>query len=89
MGRTVITYRMVLEQIIKRWDSFRRALRDGDKDAFDRLMSKARKHSSAASYSIQADPTESMFVSILLEHEKELGELREKAGNGAEDKTQC
>lgn len=78
MGRTVPTYRTVLENLIEEWQVFRRALRKEDKEAFDRLMEKARMHASAASYDARTDPVESLIISILLEQEKELGELRKK-----------
>ncbi len=78
MGRTLPTYRMILEQVIKRWDNFRRALRRGDREAFDRMMNKARLHSSASIFNIQIDPSESMLMSILLEQEKEIDELKGK-----------
>jgi len=78
MGRTVPTYRMILEQVIKRWDNFRRALRKGDREIFDKIMNKARMHSSASVFNIQIDPTESMFMSIILEQEKEIESLKGK-----------
>lgn len=78
MGRTVPTYRMILEQVIKKWDSFRRALRKKDREKFDGMMNKARMHSSASVFNIQIDPTESMFMSILLEQEKDIDRLKEK-----------
>lgn len=78
MGRTVPTYRMILEHVIKKWDNFRRALRKNDRDAFDKMMNKARMHSSASIFNIQNDPTESMFMSILLEQEKDIHRLKEK-----------
>ncbi len=78
MGRTVPTYRNILENIVSEWQEFRRALRKEDREVFDRLMEKVRMHASAASYEARVDPTESMFISILLEQEKEIGELRKK-----------
>ena len=78
MGRTVPTYRNVLENVVNEWQGFRKALRKEDKEAFDRLMEKARMHASAASYGARVDPVESVFMSILLEQEKEIGELRKK-----------
>jgi selenocysteine lyase/cysteine desulfurase len=78
MGRTVPTYRNVLEELILDWKDFRRALRTHERQMFDRLMEKARKHSSAASYGPKLNPAESMFMSILLEQEKEIHELRRK-----------
>ncbi len=78
MGRTVPTYRTILETKISEWNDFKRALRGNDKKAFDRLMNKARKHASASTYDIRPDPIESIFMSILLEFEKEIEELRRK-----------
>jgi DNA repair ATPase RecN len=78
MGRTVRTYRTVLEELISDWERFRKALRKEDREAFDRLMEKARAHASAASYDARADPSESLFMSILVELERELEELRAK-----------
>ncbi|MBN1456007.1 MAG: hypothetical protein JW945_07135 [Methanomicrobia archaeon] len=76
MGRTVRTYRTVLEELIADWERFRKALRKEDREAFDRLMGKARAHASAASYDARVDPSESLFMSILVEQERELAELR-------------
>ena len=78
MGRTVRTYRTVLEDMIDEWSGFRKALRKEDQVAFDRLMERARMHASAASYDTRTDPVESLFMSILLEQEKEIAELRKK-----------
>jgi hypothetical protein len=78
LGRTVPTYRNILENLILEWQGFQRALRKEDREAFDRLMEKARMHASAASYEARIDPAESMFMSILLEQEKEIRELRKK-----------
>jgi hypothetical protein len=78
MGRTVRTYRTVLEDLVDEWQGFRKALRKEDRAAFDRLMEKARTHASAASYDIRADPLESLFMAILLEQEKEFERLRKK-----------
>ena len=72
MGRTVPTYRMHLESILNEWTDYRRALREGDREVFDRLLNKARQHASAASYAAHLDPTDLAFLSILLEMEKEV-----------------
>lgn len=78
MGRTIPTYRNILENLVNEWHGFRKALRKEDREAFDRLIEKARLHASAASYEARTDPVESMFMSILLEQEKEIGKLRKK-----------
>ena len=64
----------------QQWNDFRRALRKGDREAFDELMNKARMHASAATYAISMDPTESALLSMLQEHEKELARLRKGIG---------
>lgn len=79
-GRTVPTYRLALEAMAQQWSDFRRALRKGDREAFDQLMDKARMHASAATYAVSMDPTESALLSMLLEHEKELARLRKEKG---------
>ena len=60
MGRTVLTYRTVLETLIGDWQGFRKALRKEDAEAFDRLMDKARGLASAAGYDPRLDPMESV-----------------------------
>jgi len=76
MGRTIPTYRLHLESILNDWMDYRRALREKDRDAFDRLLNRARQHASAASYAAHLDPTDLAFLSVLLEMEKELEDLR-------------
>lgn len=71
----------------QQWNDFRRALRSGDREAFDSLVTRARMHASASTYAISLDPTESALLSMLLEHEKELLALKkrlehEKEGGG-------
>lgn len=69
----------------QQWNDFRRALRSGDREAFDSLMNRARMHASASTYAISLDPTESALLSMLLEHEKELLELRKRLERGKPD----
>jgi hypothetical protein len=85
-GRTVPTYRLALEALAQQWGDYRRALRSADREAFDALVNRARMHASAATYAISLDPAESALLSMLLEHEKELLELRRRLGaKGSED----
>src|SRR5881396_2881441 len=76
MGRTVPTYRLHTESIINEWMDYRRALREKDREVFDELMFKARLHSSAGSYTAHLDPVATMFLSILLEMQKEVRDLK-------------
>ncbi len=69
---------MALEAMAQQWNEYRRALRSCDKEAFDSLVNRARMHASASTYAISLDPTESALLSMLLEHEKELLELKRR-----------
>jgi len=75
MGRTIPTYRLHLESILDRWTDYRRALREKDRELFDRVTEKARAHSSAASFCAHLDPVELAMLSILLEMQREIAEL--------------
>ncbi len=77
MGRTVPSYRQAVEEEILRWESFRRALRDKDAEAFDRMMIACRVYASAGGMATRPVLTEAMFMSILLSQRKELTEIRE------------
>jgi hypothetical protein len=77
MGRTVPSFRVLLEEIIVELSIFRRALHGEDKAAFDRLMNKARKHASSCTVAPTLDPMDAVFLSILIEQEKELNSQEE------------
>lgn len=77
MGRTVPSFRNLLEEIIQELSVFRRALRGEDKTAFDDLMSKAREHASSCTVAPALEPMDAVFLSILIEQQKELNSLRE------------
>jgi hypothetical protein len=77
MGRTVPSFRNLLEEIIQELTVFRRALRGEDKIAFDNLMNKAREHASSSTVAPVLEPMDSIFISILVEQQKELNSLRE------------
>jgi hypothetical protein len=77
MGRTVPSFRVLLEEIIVELSIFRRALHGEDKAAFDSLMNKAREQASSCTIAPTLDPMDAVFLSILVEQEKELNSLRE------------
>jgi hypothetical protein len=78
VGRTVPSYRQVLEAEIRRWEGFRKALRGNDLEAFDRMMNACRVFASAGSMATRPILAEAMFMSILLNQQKELNEIRER-----------
>jgi len=84
MGRTVPTYRLHLESIIDRWTDYRRALREKDRELFDRMVEKARTHSSAASFCAHLDPVELATLSILLGMQREVEEIKRQLKGSSE-----
>lgn len=77
MGRTVPSFRMVVEGFGMEWNEFKRALRDIDKDSFNELINHARRHAEAGTNMPNPNPFEPIVMSILVEHEKELRKLRQ------------
>jgi len=67
MGRTVPTFRMLLDSIIMELGDFRRALRRRDRQVFDRIMDMAREHASASTVAAAVDPMDTIVLSILIE----------------------
>lgn len=78
MGRTVESYRMALEDEIRRWTGFAKALRSEDREAFDALMDACRGHASAGSNATQPIIFEPMIMSILLFQQKRLQRLEKE-----------
>ena len=78
MGKTVETYRMALEDEIRRWRGFAKALRKEDKEAFEELMDACRNHSSAGSNSVQPLLFEPMIMSMLLSQQVQLKRLQKE-----------
>lgn len=76
MGRTVPAFRQVLHAEIKRWEKYRRALRLDERKVFDRMMDNCLRHASASGQAGRSVPTELMFMSILLEQQKEIDRLK-------------
>lgn len=78
MGRTVKTASMLIAEESSRWRDFRAALRQRDREAFDRLAARSRMHFSAISNSGIIDPFEAVALSIFLEMEKRLEALENR-----------
>ena len=85
MGRTIPTYRLHLESILNDWMDYRRALREKDRELFDRLLNKSRQHSSAASYCAHIDPSILALLSVLLEMERDIETLKRERSSAARD----
>ena len=75
MGRTVPTFRQLIDDAIARWSKFRRALRREDQEYFDRLFRRVRTYTQAATYQASDNPMEAILLSIALDQEKRLDAL--------------
>jgi hypothetical protein len=78
MGKTVESYRMVLEDEIHRWSGFEKALRTEDRQAFEALMDACRNYASAGSNATNPILFEPLVMSILLSQQVKISRL-EKA----------
>ena len=78
MGRTVLPFSQVLEQEVQEWKKFRRALRKEDQQVFDQLFEKTRLYVDDGGCGSRPWPFETILISMLLEQEKALAELRSK-----------
>ena len=76
MERTDLPFSHVLEHEIQEWKKFRRALRKEDQQFLDQLFEKAMLHVEAGVSVSRPSPFETILISILLEHEKALAELK-------------
>ena len=78
MGRTIPSYRIMLEEEFKRWERFRDFLRIDERVIFEDMMDECRRHASAAGAGAFPSGTEGMFLSIVFSHHKALKGLRDK-----------
>ena len=79
MGRTVPTFRNMIDLFELEWNDYKRALRKNDKKIFEKLLNHARKHGASGTNMVNPNPFEPIVISILIEHEKTLRSLNEKS----------
>ena len=78
MGRTIPSWRMVVEDEIERLKKFRDSLRLEDKKIFDDLLNQCRLYASAASSLASPVKEVPLMISILFAHHKKLMELERR-----------
>lgn len=78
MGKTIESYRIALDMEIQKWNSFARALRIDDKEAFEQLMDACRNYASAGSNATRPVIFEPIVMSILLYQQKRLIRLEKE-----------
>jgi len=77
LGKTVPSFRMMLESEIAKWKEFMKALPgNSDKEAFEELLNYCRSYASAAGAAVRPIVSDAMFMSILLAHEKEFKKIK-------------
>ena len=80
MGRTVLAYSLQLQLLEKRNQGFRRALRKEDQKIFDDLLRMGKMQVQAGVMASNPNPTDSLFLSILIELKKEIETLKRDLG---------
>lgn len=78
MGLTVPLYQKKQFKVEQEWQPYRRALGPHEQQYYDRLMHKARQHASAGQQAARLNHMEAVFMSMLIEMQKEIDELRQR-----------
>lgn len=82
MGRTLPTFRALLDRLEVEWSDYRRALTDAEQRRWDALWQHARRHASASTNAAPLNPMEAVLLSMLLEQEKRIAELESALDDG-------
>lgn len=69
---------MVIDQVIRRFDNYRRTLRRCDREAFDDLMRIARMQVQAGVMAQHPNAFDSMSMAMLVHLQKEIHELKKE-----------
>ena len=77
MGRTVPSFRQVIESEFEAINKFKKGLRKRDREALEDLLYRARLHSQAGAYGNFLDPMHVILIGMILEQEKKLRKLDE------------
>ncbi len=84
MGRTVVPYSLVIEQVMHRFDNYRRTLRREDREAFDDLMRAAKMQVQAGVMAQHPNAFDSMSMAMLVQLKREINELKKNIKNQGE-----
>lgn len=78
MGRTVVPYSLVIEQVLHRFDNYRRTLRRQDREAFDELMRVAKMQVQAGVMAQHPNAFDSMSMAMLVHLKREIDEIKKE-----------
>lgn len=70
MGRTVPSFRQVVESEYNSLEKFKRGLRKKDREILDELIYKSRLHTQAGGYAEILDPMHVILISMIIELQK-------------------
>jgi len=76
MGRTVVPYSLVIEQVMHRFDNYRRTLRREDREAFDDLMRVAKMQVQAGVMAQHPNAFDSMSMAMLVQLKREISDIK-------------
>lgn len=75
MGRTIPSFRMLLDAEIARWREFKNKLLTEDRATFDELMNSSKQYASASSCALKTNVFECLCMSVLLGCQKRIENL--------------
>ena len=78
MGRTLLPFRMALEDELATWKRFQNGLNSVDHAIIDDLLHYARKHADAGSLAARPLLSEIIFMSVAIEQQKTIERLNEE-----------
>jgi len=78
MGRTVLPYSLVIDQVLSRFENFRRTLRREDREAFDELMRVAKMQVQAGVMAQHPNAFDSMSMAMLIHLKREVKEIKKQ-----------
>ena len=78
MGRTILSWRMIVETEVERLKKFRDSLRLEDRLIFDDLLRQCKLYASAASSLTSPVKEVPLIMSILFAHHKKLTEIEKR-----------
>lgn len=85
MGRTLLAYSIQIDLVNERFKEFRRGLRKQDQKHFDTLIRYAKKQLQAGVMASSPNPFDSMAMSMFIELQRQIDELK-KTQNNLDDK---
>ena len=79
VGRTIPSYRIASEIEIRKWRPFRKLLDKQDRKIFDEMTSIPRLYNVSGTMACRAVLIQTILMSIIFEHYKQLGKLVSKS----------